>query len=104
MSPEQVRRDALTPASDIFSLGILARELLEGRHPLGDLKGKAALASILEGSIAAPTEGRACVPHELCHLLARMLDLDPRSRPHAGEVAQELQALQLRLFLAESRG
>ena len=33
MSPEQVRRDAPVPQSDLFSLGVVAYELLTGKHP-----------------------------------------------------------------------
>ena len=33
MSPEQLRGDIVTPGSDIFSLGIVLFELLNGRHP-----------------------------------------------------------------------
>ena len=33
MSPEQMRREAPVPQSDLFSLGVVAYELLTGRHP-----------------------------------------------------------------------
>jgi serine/threonine protein kinase len=33
MSPEQARGHAITPASDVFSLGIVMYELFSGRHP-----------------------------------------------------------------------
>ncbi len=36
-SPEQLRVKGLSPASDIFSLGICLYEALEGRHPYQDL-------------------------------------------------------------------
>ncbi len=35
MAPEQVRGDALTPAADVFALGIVLYELICGQHPLG---------------------------------------------------------------------
>jgi len=93
MSPEQARKDPLTPASDLYSLGILARELVEGRHPLGTLKGKAAIAAIIAGEIDTPArdEGSRSL---LETLIDRMLDPAPDRRPGAEELAGALQRIQ----------
>lgn len=96
MSPEQARRKPLGTASDIFSLGVVVRELVEGGHPLGDAKGRAAARAILDGA-ALPPEGRGA---PLDALLRRMLSPDPANRPTALEVADELQRAQIRTALS----
>jgi hypothetical protein len=37
LAPEQARAEAITPATDVYSLGILIYELLTGEHPFPDL-------------------------------------------------------------------
>jgi len=95
MSPEQARGEPLGVASDIFSLGIVARELLEGRHPLGDLRGRAAIRALLDGA-ARPRAAAAERGEPLAGLIARMLAADPAERPSAPEVADEVQKAQIR--------
>ena len=101
MSPEQGRGGSLGTSSDIFSLGIVTRELLEGAHPLGDLRGKGAVRAILEGAIT-PRDGKGETERRepLNALVARMAALEGKDRPTALEVADELQRLQIRAALA----
>ncbi|MFQ5655173.1 MAG: protein kinase, partial [Planctomycetota bacterium] len=104
MSPEQARQKPLSAASDLFSFGILAQELLLGRHPLGGLKGRAAIAAIHAGAIKPPPAGKAGIPEELRVLLGRLLDMSPQKRPAAREIARRLQALQVSMALGEYGG
>jgi serine/threonine protein kinase len=90
MSPEQTRSEPIGSASDVFSLGIVAYELLTGRHPF-------AAASALEtlNAIASqpPIPPRRFAPHlsaDLETLVLQMLDKDPRLRPTAIEVGATL--------------
>jgi len=103
MSPEQARGEPLGVESDIFSLGIVARELLEGRHPLGDLRGRGAIRALLDGA-AAPRAAATERVEPLAALLARMLLPDPAGRPSATEVADEVQRAQIRSSASNGDG
>ena len=54
MSPEQARGESLTPASDIFSFGLVLFELAAGRHPF---------AGPVSGGSPAIQSSRALRPH-----------------------------------------
>ena len=95
MSPEQARRETLTPASDVFSLGLLARELIEGVHPLGDLRGVDAIRKLAKCEITADTTSKAPAPW--LQLISRMLDPQPSQRPSAMEIAGEISTIQAHL-------
>src|SRR5678815_2181478 len=47
MSPEQAQGNQVTPASDMFSLGIVLYELAAGRHPFDASSDMAVLSSII---------------------------------------------------------
>lgn len=102
MSPEQARREPLGTASDIYSLGIIAREICEGKHPLGDLRGRAALEEIARKGVSPHGEDRG-EPPALRELIASMLAFQPGNRPPAHEVADRLQRLQLQWIARDSR-
>jgi serine/threonine protein kinase len=82
MSPEQTcsTRDRLTPASDIFSVGILISEMLAGRHPFpaGDLA--ALMRQIREYEPPPLHEVNSDVPRRLSQICARMLAKKPENR------------------------
>lgn len=91
ISPEQASGGAVTPASDIYSLGVVAYECLSGRRPFrGDTPVGVALAQVSEEPPALP-EG---VPPDVRDLVMRMLAKDPAARPaSAGELGRRALAL-----------
>jgi serine/threonine protein kinase len=77
-SPEQLRGETATGASDIFSLGALAYELLTGCLPY-------------EGSSPLDMRSvRSDVPEELAQLLQGCVDNNPDARPAAEELVRQL--------------
>jgi len=88
LSPEQAAGDPITPASDIYSLGLVLLEAITGTLAFpGDAVASALARLSAEPAIPddLPTEWRA--------LLARMVARDPEARPTADVVAHELRAM-----------
>ncbi|MFC9292432.1 serine/threonine-protein kinase, partial [Streptomyces sp. NPDC057052] len=86
MSPEQIGGAELTPATDVFSLGLIAAVTATGRHPYGD-GGAITLATRI-----AATEQRqpdlSGYPDGLRPLLEGCLAPDPAARPTPAELAE----------------
>src|SRR5215203_719814 len=87
MSPEQATADATTPASDIFSLGIVLYELATGRHPFEASSDMAVLSSIILRDAAPPSRMNPRLPKEFDSVIMRMLSKNAAARPTSIEVA-----------------
>lgn len=79
MSPEQIRGEPLTPASDVFSLGLTLYELFTGQPAFRGMLGEL-WQRILEEEIPV-TLLRVCVPAPLLVFLQRCTAKDPAQRP-----------------------
>lgn len=96
MSPEQSRSAALTPASDIFSLGVVLFELATGVHPFDSRGGSdttLSIAQAIAGGQTAALPANVALPPDFERLLRRMMAPDAARRPSAREVSAELAEL-----------
>jgi serine/threonine-protein kinase len=91
MSPEQCMGEAVTPASDIYSLGALGYFLLTGVSPFG---GRSAVQQIVAHLHEVPrrvTELRAGIPEPVANAIARCLEKKPGDRyPSAAALNEAL--------------
>jgi eukaryotic-like serine/threonine-protein kinase len=93
MSPEQLRGEPVTEASDMYAFGILAYEVLTGRGPY-EAKGEAQLmAAHVQGQPLKLRELRADVDPAVAARVESCLAKDPNLRPRAQEIAAALAAV-----------
>ncbi len=81
MSPEQVKGDPLTGASDVFSLGLVLYELASGRHPFQAASPFETLQAIAGEEAAPPSQWNPQIPDNLEGLIRAMLAKAPEARP-----------------------
>ncbi|GAA4489955.1 hypothetical protein GCM10023171_31730 [Microbacterium panaciterrae] len=91
LSPEQASGHAASPATDIYSLGIVAYECLAGKRPFtGESQVAIAMAQINDTPPALPPT----VPQPVQNLVMAMIAKKPADRPSsAATVARAAQAL-----------
>ncbi|MEU6391374.1 serine/threonine-protein kinase [Streptomyces sp. NPDC046939] len=85
MSPEHALGDPVGPATDVFSLGLIAAVAATGRHPYGD-GGAITVAAQIANTAHRPPRLDGYDP-KLRPLLARMLTADPAERIGTEELA-----------------
>lgn len=82
MSPEQLHGEALTPASDMFSLAVVLYEALTGRVPFpGDTPERVSAAQA-SGGVRPPSTVAEGVPGRLDEAILQALRIDPDQRFH----------------------
>lgn len=89
LSPEQVRGRRLDPRSDLFSLGIVAWELLTGERLYGAGGDFAKLHAIVTEAAPLPSTRRAAVPPEVDEVVSQLLAKDASARFQRADLLAE---------------
>ena len=89
-SPEQARGGAITPKSDVYSLGIVLYEMLTNKLPFTADNPVAVAMKHVEEEPILPSRYRPQVPPMLEAIVCRAMSKSPEIRPSSFEMMQEL--------------
>lgn len=93
MSPEQSRGEPLTPATDIFCLGLCLFEIAAGRHPFDSPFAQEVVANICERPAPALERMRPDLPAALTATIIALLAKNSATRPSAEEASERFRVL-----------
>ena len=85
LAPEQIRGEPADPRSDLYSLGIVAYELLTGELPHAGETAMAVAYKHLSDRVPAPSATVADLPEELDGFVASATDRDRELRPESAD-------------------
>lgn len=94
MSPEQAKgaREAVGPASDIYSLGVTLYVLLTGQEPFDATDVGHAMAKVQSGDFIPPQQRRSGVPAALNAVCVKAMSLSPGDRyPSCAALARDIE-------------
>ena len=91
MSPEHLRNEEFIAASDIYSMGVIAYEMVTGRRPFAPTSPAQLLELQKKGLRLKPVDLRQNLPTKAQTLILRALSFEPRNRyEHASEFGNQL--------------
>ncbi len=94
MSPEQVTGDAITPQTDIYSLGVVLFEMLAGRQPFSDMTMAEIIIKQLQEPLPSIFEFRSDLSEAVDNIIQRATAKDPVNRyEDALSMAAELRGI-----------
>ena len=79
-APEQIRGDAVTAATDVYALGVIAYEMLTGARPFDAGNRVTLINQMLTVRPVSPAAHRAGLSATIDHAVMRALDKDPLAR------------------------
>jgi serine/threonine-protein kinase len=97
VAPEQARGEEITPAADVYSLAVLAYQLLLGAPPFASPDDVDLIHKHLRAAPPRPRAMWAGIPAALDATLVAMLAKQPADRPALAEVAEVLRAARRQL-------
>jgi eukaryotic-like serine/threonine-protein kinase len=103
MSPEQLIGEQITPASDIYSVGVVFYQLLTGRLPFDGKGGLDTALKHLRDAIVPPSHFNSNIPDYLDNVIMKMLERDPLQRINKAEDVIESLNKQRLLFNLPNR-
>lgn len=80
VAPEVIRAETYTPAVDIWSLGVLAYNMLSGKLPFDGNNIKEVLRRVRAGRYSLPDSEWADISEEAKDFIRGLLELDPKKR------------------------
>jgi serine/threonine protein kinase len=80
VSPEQILRNDITAAADIYSLGVLLFEMVTGCLPFSGNSDYDLMKCQAENPPLLPLEFKADVPDKLINIISQALDKNPKAR------------------------
>src|SRR5206468_3022778 len=93
IAPERIEGRAPTERSDVYSLGLVAYELIAGRPPNAEMETEDLLRLRLDGRAPSLRSARVGISEEIDRVVAKALARDPQGRyASAGAFARELLA------------
>jgi serine/threonine-protein kinase len=85
LAPEQIRGEPADPRSDLYSLGIVAYELLTGKLPFTGETAMAVAYKHLSDRVPSPSASVPDLPHDLDGFVASATDRDRELRPESAD-------------------